>query len=301
MRRSTAHADAAPAGRGWPASPTSDMTGARVPAPSATVGIDAGATLTKLVRWDAETAVARLPSADEAAVRAQVAAWAPERVGLTGGGASRLAATFGDVPVHAVGEFDAWAAGAPLAAAAEGTTLPARFLLASLGTGTSVLHLGDGPVSRAGGTALGGGTVLGLGRLLLGAPDFATIAALAAAGDRRRVDLLVGDVYQDTTSPLLRELTAASFAKPGAMPRREDLAHALMGLVGENVALVCGGLARSAGVETIVFGGSTLDGNPALATVVTTITTLFGHTPVLLRDGAFCGALGAAALAAEAA
>lgn len=275
------------------------MTGARVSAPSVTVGIDAGATLTKLVRRDGETTVARLPSADLDAVRAQIAAWAPARVGLTGGGATRLAAALDGVALQHTGEFDAWAAGAALAAAAEGVTLPSRHLLASLGTGTSVLQLGDGPVRRAGGTALGGGTVLGLGRLLLGESDFTAIAALAAAGDRRSVDLLVGDVYQDTASPLLRELTAASFAKVGTTPRREDLAHALMGLVGENVALVCGGLARGAGVETIVFGGSTLDGNPALASIVATITTLFGHRAVLLRDGAFCGALGAAALAAE--
>jgi type II pantothenate kinase len=233
--------------------------------------------------------------------RAQIAAWAPARVAVTGGGATRLAPVLTGVPVHTVGEFEAWAAGAGLAAAAEGVTLPARHLLASLGTGTSVLQLGDGPVRRAGGTALGGGTVLGLGRLLLGETDFAAIAALAAAGDRRRVDLLVGDVYQDAASPLLRDLTAASFAKPNPAPRREDLAHAIMGLVGENVALVCGGLARGAGIETIVFGGSTLDGNPALASIVAGITTLFGHRAVLLRDGAFCGALGAAALAAEAA
>lgn len=264
-----------------------------------TVGVDAGATLTKLVRRDVATHVARVPSSELAAVRAQIDAWAPARVGLTGGGAARLATELDGVALHPVGEFDAWAAGVGLAAGAEGTALPPRCLLASLGTGTSVLHLGDGPVSRAGGTALGGGTVLGLGRLLLGESDFARIAALAAAGDRRRVDLLVGDVYQDTTSPLLRELTAASFAKAGAAPRREDLAHALMGLVGENVALVCGGLARAAGVETIVFGGSTLDGNPALAAIVGAITTLFGHRPVFLREGAFCGALGAAALAAE--
>lgn len=273
---------------------------ARVPASPVTVGIDAGATLTKLVRRGASPEIARFPSADAAAVHAQIAAWEPQRVGVTGGGAARLAEALDDVAVRAVGEFDAWAAGAVVAAAAEGATLPSRYLLASLGTGTSVLHLGDGPVARVGGTALGGGAVLGLGRLLLGMDRFVDIAALAAAGDRRRVDLLVGDVYQDTASPLLRDLTAASFAKLGTAPRREDLAHALMGLVGENVALVCGGLARGAGVETIVFGGSTLDGNPALATIVTQITTLCGHRPLLLRDGAFCGALGAAALAAEA-
>ena len=44
-------------------------------------------------------------------------------------------------------------------------------------------------------------------------------------------------------------------------------------------ALVCGGLARHAGLETIVYCGSTLAGNPALETILRQITTLFGNVP----------------------
>ena len=51
-------------------------------------------------------------------------------------------------------------------------------------------------VARVGGTALGGGTLRGLGRLLLGTDDHERLVALAATGDRRRVDLLVGDLYR---------------------------------------------------------------------------------------------------------
>ena len=59
-----------------------------------------------------------------------------------------------------------------------------------IGTGTSVLALGAGHAKRVGGSALGGGTLLGLGRLLLGVDSFDEICALAARGDRRSVDLL---------------------------------------------------------------------------------------------------------------
>ena len=59
-----------------------------------------------------------------------------------------------------------------------------------------MLSVGDRRVERVGGTALGGGTVVGLGKLLLGVESFAELAAMAERGDRRTVDLLVGDVYR---------------------------------------------------------------------------------------------------------
>jgi type II pantothenate kinase len=261
--------------------------------PVVTAGIDVGATLCKLALRRQVWSTASYPSSDLDAARALVEGWGPARVVATGGGANRLGASLAGVPVEHVSEFDAWARGAPLVAAEEGVGLPARYLLVSLGTGTSVLSIDAGAVERVGGTALGGGTVLGLGRLLLGVESFADLAAMAERGDRRRVDLLVGDVYQGADAPLLRDLTAASFAKL-ASTQPEDLAHALMGLVGENVALLCGGFARSRAIEGVLYCGSTLVENPALRRILAEITTLFGHRPCFLAGGAFCGAVGAA-------
>jgi type II pantothenate kinase len=264
-----------------------------------TLGVDVGATLCKIVPLDAPEAAVHCPSEASEAMRAHVLAHAPARVGATGGGASRLAAVLPGVPITQVGEFDAWAAGASMLAAADGLELPTRHLVASVGTGTSVIAVGDGAPTRLGGTAVGGGTFMGLGRLLVGESTFAELAALAAAGDRRGVDLLVRDVYRDAAGPLVGDLTAANFAKLRSR-EREDLAAALATLVGETVALVAGALARGAAVETIVYCGSTLLGNPVLAAVLDDITRRFGSRPLFLRAGAFCGALGAAALAAEA-
>ena len=64
-------------------------------------------------------------------------------------------------------------------------------------------------------------------------------------------------------------------------------------LVGENVALICTGLAAAHGVRRIVYGGSTLRGNGALHLVLTMITAAFGREPLFLEDGEFAGALGA--------
>jgi type II pantothenate kinase len=163
--------------------------------------------------------------------------------------------------------------------------------------------LADGlAVSRVGGTALGGGTVVGLGSLLLGSSDFARIAALAARGDRRRVDLLVSDIYRAGEIPLTGDLTAANFGKlaraGGGTTRPEDLAQAVMGLVGENVSLICAGLGAARRTRRVVFGGSTLRDNPALRQVLERITGALGHAVVFLEAGEYAGAVGALRLAA---
>jgi type II pantothenate kinase len=140
---------------------------------------------------------------------------------------------------------------------------------------------------------------------LLNRSDFSEIAALAESGDRRRVDLLVSDIYRPGEIPLLGELTAASFgklARPDGEPAKaapEDLAHAVMGLVGENVALICAGLGAAHQVDRVVFGGSTLRKNRTLREVLQVITSALGPETVFLPDGEFAGALGALRLACD--
>ncbi len=158
-------------------------------------------------------------------------------------------------------------------------------------------------VARVGGTALGGGTILGLGAALVGTADFADLASLAHRGDRRRVDLLVSEIYRTGDSPLPGDLNASSFAKlalgsANETPARADLAHAIMGLVGENVALICNGLAAAAGVKRIVFGGTSLRGNESLVEILRVLTAAEGREAILLPNGEYAGALGAMELAA---
>jgi type II pantothenate kinase len=177
-----------------------------------------------------------------------------------------------------------------------GRELPEHYLLVSLGTGTSVLEIqGDG-ARRVGGTALGGGTLMGLGWLVLRTRSFDALTELARAGDRRPVDLLVGDIYPEGGIPLPLELTASNFAKLEST-RAEDLARALMGLIGENVALICAALSREADAKLIVYCGSTLANNPALEEIVGGVTRMTGREACFLPDGPYCGAVGAAALA----
>jgi len=262
-------------------------------------GADVGATLVKLAVRDARgaTATVSLPADALDAVADRLRELAPVRLGLTGGGATRLAERLA-LPATLVGEFEAWAEGARQLL---GSDAAQRFLVVSVGTGTSALLVEPGNVARVGGTALGGGTIVGLGAALCGVRDFDAIAALAARGNRRHVDLLIRDIYPEGGFLLPGDINAASFAKlargDGGPADAADLAHGIMGLVGENVGLICAALAARHDVEQIAFGGSTLRDNPALTAILGGVCAVSGRKPHFLADGQYAGAIGALALA----
>jgi type II pantothenate kinase len=275
-------------------------------APQGAVGIDVGATLAKLaIRGpDGEVRFSFTPAGDLGTLAEHVAASAPGPVGLTGAGGSELSRTLPrDATV--VNEFAAWGAGADELLRREKAGPGERYLLVSVGTGTSVM-LADGmAVQRVGGTALGGGTLVGLATALLATKSFAELAELAIQGDRRRFDLMVSDLYRAGEIALSGDLTASNLGKlaeqhgkaAGCDGYRADLAHSLMALVGENVALVCAGLAAALRVRRVVFGGSTLRANPALTEILDAITRATGSQVQFLKNGEFAGALGALLLA----
>lgn len=261
--------------------------------PAITLGIDAGATLCKIACLGTSLELAAFPAGDLDAIRHFVTDHAPDRVVATGGGATRLGAELPAISIQHELEFAAWARGAPALATRQGAELPARYLLVSIGTGTSMLAVTPQGFERVGGTALGGGTLLGLGALLLGATDFQALTALGRSGDRKQVDLLVGDIYGFDTAPIAPTLNAASFAK---LTSREpaDLAHALLGMIGENIGLLSSAIAKAHHLDCIVYGGSTLQDNHNLHAILHQLASLGGHAAVFLADGGHCGAVGAA-------
>ena len=174
---------------------------------------------------------------------------------------------------------------------------PQRFLMVSLGTGTSILLVDGVSVQRVGGTALGGGTVMGLGRALTGVTTFEELCELAAKGDRKRVDLLISDIYQPGEIALPGDATASAF---GRLAREgpeagdtADLAAGAMNLVSENIALLCGSLASATQTRHVAFGGSTLRANPTLAEGLTSVLAMLGAQSTVFEGGEYAGAPGA--------
>jgi type II pantothenate kinase len=270
------------------------------------IGIDLGATLAKAVVVPAGAPLTVFeshiwPSTDLEAVASFLAGRRNPRIALTGAGAHRLAAALGpSAKATLAGEFEAWGTGEKHLLALADFVPTAPHLLVSLGTGTSILRIGeDGHVTRVGGTGLGGGTLRGFGELLLAESDHAALTSLALAGDRRRIDLLVSDIYQKNDIPLQGDLTAANLGRVRSREPR-DVANAITGLIGENVGLLAAALARqerSPHLLDIVYAGATLSKNVPLRDVLEFATSIGGARARFLPHGEFVGALGALATA----
>src|SRR5262245_61877878 len=112
------------------------MRGAGV-VPARSLGVDAGASLVKLVHAASTGLVERSFAAHERDSVIRHASAAQARViGITGGGARGLAPHLSGARL--LPEFEAWVAGAPLVARLAAIELPPAYLLVSVGTGVSV-------------------------------------------------------------------------------------------------------------------------------------------------------------------
>ncbi|MAJ58716.1 MAG: hypothetical protein CBC48_01390 [bacterium TMED88] len=268
------------------------------------IGIDVGATLAKLaVRGpDGNLECSFWPSTETEILADRVRALTPEGVGLTGCGAHRLKPHLSPTPQTIV-EFEAWASGSRELLDRQGVNPDSPYVLVSVGTGTSMLLVVGDEVRRLGGTALGGGTLLGLGFALTGCQSHSEFCSLAEQGGRGEVDLLVQDIYPPDEIELPGEATAASFGglarmasqmgKDSRYDQSAPLAAAVTQLVGENVALLTAALAEKTSAQRIVFGGSSLEGHPHLQGLLAGITTALGFEAILLDRGGYAGAIGA--------
>lgn len=131
-------------------------------------------------------------------------------------------------------------------------------LVVSMGTGTAVVHAKrDGSMDYLGGTGVGGGTLMGLSKLLVGAETIEHIAEYAVDGDLGCVDLRIKDITaRDSLSVLSRDLTAANFGKVSDIATKGDIAKGVLNMVFEVVGMVSIFAARSVGVRDIVLTGN---------------------------------------------
>lgn len=131
-------------------------------------------------------------------------------------------------------------------------------LVVSMGTGTAMVHAKKyGEMKYLGGTGVGGGTLMGLSKLLLKAESVEHIVEYAREGNLANVDLRIKDITaEDSLSALSRDLTAANFGNVSDIAERSDISKGIMNLVFETVGMISIFAARSVGVKDIVLTGS---------------------------------------------
>lgn len=174
-----------------------------------------------------------------------------DKVMITGVGSSHLKGNLYGLDCQRVEEFECIGRGG-LYLSGLGDAL-----IVSMGTGTAMVHAGGDRMEYLGGTGVGGGTLMGLSKLLLNTGSIADIEGLARAGNLNRVDLRIKDLVKgNSLSELSRDLTASNFANLSSLATKDDIALGVLNLVFETVGMVSIFAARWANVKDIVLTGN---------------------------------------------
>ena len=173
-----------------------------------------------------------------------------DKIMITGVGSSYVNGDIYGVKCEKVSEFDAIGIGGLFTSDLDSA------LVVSLGTGTALVHARrGGKMTYLGGTGVGGGTLIGLSRLLLQADTISHIEEYSENGKLSNIDLRIGDITSDG-SMLNRDLTASNFGNVSDIATKEDIALGILNMVYETVGMVSIFASRSVGDKKIVLTGN---------------------------------------------
>lgn len=133
-------------------------------------------------------------------------------------------------------------------------------IVVSMGTGTALMYAkkeGKKTVTEyLGGTGVGGGTLIGLSKRMMGVDTIEHIQTLCEGGNLDNVDLKIKDMSSDGSIQINRDLTAANFGKLSDIATNEDIALGIANMVGETIAMLAVFAARSYNIKTVVLTGN---------------------------------------------
>lgn len=209
------------------------------------------------------------------------------RVVLTGVGASYVEGDIYGLPTCKVGEFSASGTGA-LALSGQSSAV-----VVSMGTGTAFLWASPDGIRHLCGSGIGGGTMGGLCRKLVGMERFGQIRELARQGDLNKVDLTIKDISQNPAATLDPDLTAANFGNLAEDATPADLAAGVVNLVLQAVGIMTVLACQACNTDTVILTGA-MTTMPQAVENFQNFQRLFGYQYVIPENATFATAIGAA-------
>ena len=170
-------------------------------------------------------------------------------------------------------------------------------IVVSMGTGTAIIKAKKSKegasVKYLGGTGVGGGTLVGLSRRMIGVDKVEHIEQLALEGDLGNVDLRIKDISADNNFQINEDITASNFGKLSDLATPADIALGISNMVAETIAMLAVFAARSYGIKNVVLTGNLT----ALKSITRTFEGLeekFGVRFIIPEDAQFATVIGAA-------
>ena len=174
------------------------------------------------------------------------------RVMMTGVGSSFVKRDLYGLPSERVDEFNSIGRGGLYLSGLD------EALVVSMGTGTAMVHAKEnGEMRYLGGTGVGGGTLMGLSRLMLSVETVEHIVEYADGGNLANIDLRIKDLAAPgAASALAADLTASNFGNVSDIADKGDIALGILNMVYETIGMTAIFAARSCGVKNIVLTGN---------------------------------------------
>jgi type II pantothenate kinase len=215
------------------------------------------------------------------------------RICATGGQHRRLPDQIDGVPIIKAGEIDSIGRGGLALAKLD------EALVVSAGSGTAMIAARRAACHHVTGSAVGGGTLLGLCRLLIGTSDPQIINDLAMQGDSNKVDLTLTEATGGAIGKLPADANAVNFGRLASLDQddvngmsKADLAAGVAVLVGQVIAVIAINAAKAEGLDKVVVVGHLVD-LPCMRRVLTTVAGYYGADISVPEMPGYATALGA--------
>ncbi len=170
-------------------------------------------------------------------------------------------------------------------------------IVVSMGTGTAIIkakkNKEGASVKYLGGTGVGGGTLVGLSKRMIGVDNVEHIEQLALEGELSNVDLRIKDISADNNFQINEDITASNFGKLSDLATHNDIALGIANMVAETIAMLAVFAARSYGIKNVVLTGNLT----TLKSITRTFVGLeekFGVNFIIPEEAQFATVIGAA-------
>jgi len=214
------------------------------------------------------------------------------KVTITGGGASYMTEPIYSLDCTPVPEFDSIGLGGLYLSALD------EAIVVSMGTGTALVYAKkDGNNVRTeylGGTGVGGGTLIGLSKKMLGVDTIEHIEQLCEEGDLNNIDLRIKDISKNQAyKGVNEELTASNFGKLSDIANKHDIALGIANMVSETIAMMSIFAARAYKIKNIILIGN-LTSIKAIRETFEGLENTFGVNFIIPEMAQFGTVIGAA-------
>lgn len=210
-----------------------------------------------------------------------------KQVMLTGVGAACIDEPIYGLPTGKAEEFIANGLGARFETELE------DMIVVSMGTGTSLIKCQGEDIRHIGGIGLGGGTLIGLARIMLKTDDFKQISDLALDGDLSNINVRIGDISPKPLPNLPITATASLFGNAKSNASREDISLGIITMVLQTIGSSVILSSLGTGINHFVMIGN-LTLLPQCKEVFEGMQELYNVHFIIPKYSEFCTAIGAA-------